>query len=126
MLFLVNDAVLRVDQGAARARLGGRKLGALTVDFLSRLGRELYAEEPLLHQAAPARARRLCGLIAARAPKVNAALFIAPARRCAPEAVSVRFARVDSAVMAHLLARQKQGDLSCLTADREVWRRLAA
>lgn len=126
MLFLMNDAVLTVDRGSPRGKLGGRKLSALTLDFVSRLGRELYAAEPLLHLAAPARARRLCALIAARGPRVNAALFVAPARACAPDAVSVRLAHVDTGVMAHLLARQKAGDLSCLTADREVWRRLAA
>lgn len=125
MQFLMNDAVLELDLSTL---LGGEgpELRALSLKAVAGLGRELYAEEPLLHRQAPGRARRLAALIVAKAPQVNAALFLAPARACPPAEVASRFAELDVGVMAGLTAKQRAGELTPVAADRHVWRRLAA
>lgn len=126
MLFLLNDVVLKLDtdvlsfaqQRSARAPLG--------FDFITRLGCELFSEDPLLHRNRSERARRLASLVVVKAPTINAALFVAPSAGCGPDQVSFRYAQVDFALMCSLSAKQKDGHLSPLDADRQVWRRLAA
>ena len=84
------------------------------------------SEEPLLHRKDIERAERLAALIVAKAPDINAALFIAPGRGCRTADVQVRYAQLGVEVMGALLERQKAGGLTNLEADRQVWRRLAA
>lgn len=125
MQFLMNDAVLDLDLTTLLDG-EGPQLRALSAKAVAALGRELYTEEPLLHRDAPERARRLAALIVAKAPDVNAALFVAPARACAPSEVSSRFAALHIAVLAGLTAQQRTGELTPVAVDRKVWRRLAA
>lgn len=125
MQFLMNDAVLDLDLTTLLDGEGPH-LRALSVQAVAQLGRELYAEEPLLHREAPERARRLAALIVAKAPDVNAAHFLAPARACRPAEVSSRFAALDVALLASLTAAQRAGELTPVGVDRKVWRRLAA
>ena len=73
MLFLLNDVVFRLDGVAMDARLGGEGLRKLEFPAILRMGQELFAAEPLLARTHPERALRLCALIAAKAPMVNAA-----------------------------------------------------
>jgi hypothetical protein len=126
MLFLLNDTVLRLDGAAVDAELGGRRV--LRLDFLAilRMGQELYAREPLLHRTHPDQARRLGALICAKAPMINAALFVAPALNCPPGEVTVRFIACPLALMSQLHDLQQAGELDAIRADRKIWRRLAA
>jgi hypothetical protein len=126
MLFLLNDAVLRLDGVAMEARLDGRRMLRLEFPEILRMGQELYSREPLLHRTNPARARRLCALIAAKAPMINAALFVPPALDCPPAEVTVRFVACQFEVMADLYNLQRTGELDAVSADRRIWRRLAA
>ncbi len=126
MLFLLNDVILNVQPGAAATPLDTRMLQALSPAALTRLGQEMYAEEPLLHRNDTDRASRLALLIAAKTPEVNAALFAAPAKGCSPEAVAVRYASLSIDAMALLFMEQKRGTLTPVVADNQVWRRLAA
>jgi hypothetical protein len=129
MLFLLNDVVFRLDGVAMGMRLGGARLGGahgLAFPAILRMGQELYAAEPLLQRTKPERARRLAALISAKAPMINAALFIAPSLHCAPDEVSVRFVGCEFEVMADLFTLQRNGRLDAIRADREIWRRLAA
>ncbi|HEY8003467.1 MAG TPA: hypothetical protein VIE16_04525 [Phenylobacterium sp.] len=126
MLFLLNDVVLRTDGVAMDAKLGGQRMLSLSFPEILRMGQELYAARPLLQRWAPDQARRLAALISAKAPSVNAALFVAPAVNCTPEEVTVRFANLQFEVMAGLATLQKDGELDALRADRAIWRRLAA
>jgi hypothetical protein len=57
---------------------------------------------------------------------INAALFLAPHENCSPNDVTVRFVACEFEVMADLWNLQRAGELGPLTADRRVWRRLAA
>src|SRR3712207_7738631 len=41
---------------------------------IERMGKEMYAQEPLLHRKDPERAARLAMLLAAKQPEINAAL----------------------------------------------------
>src|ERR1700692_2180732 len=109
MLFLLNDTVLRLDGVAMGARLGGGRMTSRESPAIFRMGQELYSREPLLQRTNPQRARRLAALISAKAPMINAALFIAPAFNCAPEEVTVRFVNCQFEVMADLFTLQ-QGD----------------
>jgi hypothetical protein len=126
MLFLLNDTVLRLDGVAMGAPLVGRASQQLQFPAILRMGQELFAREPLLQRTSPERARKLCGLIAAKAPMINAALFVAPARDCPPGEVTVRFVACQFEVMAELLTLQEAGALDAVAADRRIWRRLAA
>lgn len=125
MLFLLNDAMLTLDP-RAKPPLDTRSLSALSLNALTRLAQEMYAEEPLLHRRDPVRASRLALLIVARAPEINAALFAAPAKGCSPEAVAVRYAELSIEAMADLHLEHQARGLTPLVADRQVWRRLAA
>lgn len=126
MLFLMNDALLSLDAHGAVPPLAPQRFRALSLDFVLKLGAEMFAEAPLLHHTDPERARRLALLIRSKAPEVNAALFLAPAAACAPDEVTHRLAEVSIEAMAALYTRAREGLLDTISADREVWRRLAA
>jgi hypothetical protein len=126
MLFLMNDVVFKLDGVIMDARLGSERLRGLTLPSVIRMGQELFAAEPLLHRKKPERAQRLSALISGKAPMINAALFTAPAAECAPHEVQVRFVAAQFEVMADLYNLQRAGELDAVSADRKVWRRLAA
>ena len=126
MLFLLNDTVLRLDGVAMDARLNGRRMQNLEFPAILRMGQELFTREPLLQRTNPERARRLAALISAKAPSINAALFVAPSLDCSPSEVTVRFVVCQFEVMAELYNLQRAGELDAVSADRRIWRRLAA
>ena len=126
MLFLLNDTVLNLNAVALAPPVAAQRFGKLSLKFVSQLGAELFAEDPLLHLFSPERAMRLAALIVAKAPEVNAALFVAMARNCPIEQVAVRYAQVSFEVMGLLYSRQQDGLRNHLEADRQVWGRLAA
>ncbi len=126
MLFLMNDVLLNLDAYGSIPPIAPQRFRALSLDFVLKLGAEMFAENPLLHRQEPERARRLALLIRAKQPEVNAALFVAPAVACAPSEVSHRLAEVSMEAMAALYTRDREGLLDPVSADREVWRRLAA
>jgi hypothetical protein len=126
MLFLLNDTVLRLDGVAMGARLGGERMLRLEFPEILRMGQELYSREPLVQRTDPQKATRLCALITAKAPMINAALFVAPALNCAPSEVTVRFLICQFEVMADLQTMQQTGELDAVSVDRMIWRRLAA
>jgi len=126
MFFLLNDVVFDLDSVRLSPRMAARRFCALTLDAVSRMGQELYAETPLLHAERPERARRLASLIVAKAPLINAALFVAPRYGCSAAEVTLRFASLDGDTMDRLNARQQDSGLDTLWTDRQVWKRLAA
>ena len=126
MLFLLNDVILSFDPAELAPPIARDQFAKLSLNYVGKLGQELYAAEPLLHHKDLEKARRLAALILAKAPDVNAALFIAPSRGCLVDQVQVRYAQLGLEVMGSLFERQKAGALSNLEADRQVWRRLAA
>jgi len=126
MLFLMNDVVLSFDAAELAPPMERDRFAKLSMTYVSELGRELYAAEPLLHLKDVERATRLAALIISKTPEVNAALFIAPGRGCLVDQVQVRYAQIGLEVMGALLQRQKAGSLTNIEADRQVWRRLAA
>lgn len=126
MLFLMNDVVLDLAEMKLTPRLMADRFRALSFPAIMRMGQELYAETPLLHVERPNRARRLAALISAKAPTINAALFVVPGFQADPQEVTIRFAELGLSALDDLLTRQNQGHLDTLACDRQVWRRLAA
>ncbi len=126
MLFLLNDVVLNLDTGVISPTLEVRRFSAVSRKYVIRLGREAYAAAPRLQHTDPEKARRLALLIKAKEPEVNAALFVAPGDFCKPDDVLYRFASLGIEVIAKLQVRQDAGALDAVSADREVWKRLAA
>jgi hypothetical protein len=126
MLFLMNEVVLNLDTLDLTPPVAARRFARLSLPFVTQLGAEMFSEEPLLHRVAPDRAMRLAALIVAKQPDINAALFIAPARGCPVNQVQSRFCAIGFEVMGLLYERQRNGALTTLEADRQVWRRLAA
>ena len=126
MYFLLNDTLFELDERNLVSPLDARRFASLPLSYVIQLGQEMFAEDPLLARNWPERARRLAMLLAMKHPGVNAALFVAPARGCRPEQVGARFAELSIEVLAALHAKQNAGVLDAVSADREVWRRLAA
>lgn len=126
MLFLMNDVVLSFDAAELTPPMTRDRFAKLSLNYVGELGREMFAAEPLIQHKDLERAHRLAALIVAKAPDINAALFVAPARGCRVEDVQVRYAQLGLEVMGALMQRQKAGALTNLEADRQVWRRLAA
>ena len=126
MLFLMNDVVLSLDAADLAPPLTPVQLGALNLQAVSRLGQELFSEEPLLQRKSIERAHRLAALIVYMQPEVNAGLFVALARGVPHQDVAVRFASLGLEMMASLYARQKAGVLTNIDADKAVWQRFAA
>jgi hypothetical protein len=126
MLFLMNDVVLNLDTGSGLPSLEVRRFAAVSRKYVIRLGREAFAAAPRLQHTDPEKARRLALLIKSKAPEVNAALFVAPTDYCKPEMVLYRLAEINFDVIARLKTRQEAGVLDAVSADREVWKRLAA
>jgi hypothetical protein len=126
MLFLMNDVVLSLDALDLAPPATVKRFHALSLGFVGKLGQELFSEEPLLPRTAPERACRLAALISAKAPEINAALFVAPFQNCPVDQVAIRYVQISFEVMGLLYERQQSGALTTLEADRQVWRRLAA
>ena len=126
MFFLLNDVVLTVRGAELAPVVMLKRFRVLDFNFVQRLGQELYAEHPLLHFAKPERAKRLAALIMAKAPEINAAHFLAPGDDVEPDDVQARFAHIEIETMAYLYRRQQEGRLDAVTADSNVWKRLAA
>ena len=126
MLFLLNDVVFDLDEACPVTPADARRFEKLGFDYVLELGCELFAEDPLMHRTDPGRARRLAWLIAERSPEINAALFAAPARDCAPELVEPRFCALPEPVIRQLSSRAARGKLDAVAADRAVWNRMAA
>lgn len=126
MLFLMNEVVLNLDALDLAPPVTAQRFAKLNLQFVSQLGAELFSEEPLLQRVAPERAARLAALIVAKAPEINAALFVAPSKGCPVDQVQSRYASLGFEVMSVLYDRQRHGVLTTVEADRHVWRRLAA
>ena len=126
MYFLLNDALFNLTAQDLADDQVGRRFAAIDFDFVQQLGKELFAEHPLVQRTHPERAIKLCALILFKAPQINAALFVSPRKGCKPRDVGVRFASMDIDVVASLVKHQSAEGLTTAIADREVWRRLAA
>lgn len=126
MLFLLNDVVFDLDEASPVTPGDARRFENLDLDYVLELGCELFAEDPLMHQHDPQRARRLAWLIHDRSPEVNAALFAAPAAGCDPSLVEPQFCALPAAIMRQLKTRASKGKLDAVAADKAVWMRLAA
>jgi hypothetical protein len=126
MYFLLNDTILNLQGEDLSHAILARRFGSIGFDYVQTLGQELFSEEPLLQRAAPERAVKLAALINFKQPMINAALFVAPSTHCRPSQVGVRFASLDLPTMAGLQRAHSIGALDAVSADKEVWRRLAA
>jgi hypothetical protein len=126
MLFLLNDVVLNLSLQKLAPPLMSERFAPLTLGCVQLLGAELFSEEPRLQRLAVGRAERLAMLIVAKEPQINAALFVAPSKSCAPHKVAVRYASLGPTLLAGLYERQQRGALSAAIADTAVWGRLAA
>ena len=125
-LFLLNDTVLKLDRPALSAPRRSFDCSALSLAYVTGLGREMFARRPLLHRHAPEAARRLAALIRIKAPDVNAALFCAASDDAFPEAVESRLTHVEPRLLSRLQQEAAGGRGALIAVDRAVWRRLAA
>lgn len=126
MLFLLNNSLIQIEPARMASPLDARRFDAVSLSYVVQLGKELFSEEPLLHQAEPERAMRLAWLLNSKQPELNAALFVSSGRGCRLDDVTVRFCALPVETLATLHAKKQAGLLDAATADREVWRRLAA
>ena len=125
MYFLLNDVVLTLELQVLTPPMIARRFSALTLECVQKLGQEIFAEEPRLQHRRLERAKRLAALIVSKAPEVNAALFVAPARSCRYDHVAVRMASLDLALLSRLHSEQQSGRLTPAIADQLVWAQAA-
>lgn len=125
MHFLINDTLFDLD-ARCLPPLDARRFETLDLAYVIKLGKEMFAEEPMLAREHPSRAHRLAILLSLKEPAMNAALFVAPFKGCRPDDVGARFAGLSFEVIAALYAKQAAGALDPVAADRDVWRRMAA
>ena len=125
MYFLLNDVVLTLELQLLTPPMIARRFSSLTLECVEQLGQEIFAEEPRLQHRRLERARRLAALIVSKAPDVNAALFVAPARGCRFDQVAVRLASLDVSLLARLHVEQQSGRLTPAVADQLVWAQAA-
>jgi hypothetical protein len=131
MLFLLNDVVYRMDPANLALSKAHRSEAAKPLRDVEHKIRKLYATDPRLHRTSPERAALIIKLIIAKLPDVNAAWFGAPAKKCDPKRVRIRYASVDIEVIADVYGRQLRGASSPAIVENLVWqhvpmRRLAA
>ncbi len=126
MLFLINDSVFDLANAELSLPAAAYRYRRLSLEFIGSLGAELFSEDPRLAANDSERALRLAVMIAAAAPRINAAQFLAPTRRCPPRSVTIRFETVAPDVLVELYAKQKSGALTPWLIDSRVWGRLAA
>jgi hypothetical protein len=125
LYFLLNDVVLTLELQVLTPPMLARRFSALTLENVQQLGQEIFAEEPRLQHRRLERAKRLAALIISKAPDVNAALFVAPARGCRFDHVAVRMASLDLALLSRLHNEQQSGRLTPAIADQLVWAQAA-
>jgi len=125
LYFLLNDVVLDVDTGHMMHPLDAERFSALSIDYIAQLGREMFAEDAMVHRNNPERARRLCYLIQLKMPRINAAQFYV-VDRGDPSAVETDFQSIHEMALGMMLDQQKAGTLDARKVDAAVWHRLAA
>jgi len=121
----LNDVVLNVDTGHMMHPLDAERFSALSIDYIAQLGKEMFAEDAMVHRNNPERARRLCYLIHLKMPRVNAAQFYV-VNQGDPSAVETDFQSIHEMALGMMLDQQKAGTLDARKVDAAVWHRMAA
>lgn len=126
MYFLLNDIILYIDYNGMMQPLDADRFAALSPDYIAQLGREMFAEDPLVHRKNPERARRLAYLINLKMPRINAAQFFVMANNGSPDSVDTEFKALNDLALGAMYQQQMAGMLDATKVDQEVWHRLAA
>jgi len=126
MYFLLNDHILEIDQSRMMHPLDKERFSALSMDYISQLGREMFALDPNAHRTSPDRAKRLCYLISLKLPRVNAASFANVDHSGGPEGVEASFKSLNEIAMTMMFQQQAKGELNAQKVDSAVWHRMAA
>ena len=121
MLFLLNDVVFTLDPPCPAPLRDERRFDPLDLDAAIELACELFADHPDLQHTHPERARRIAWLLSKKSDGLNAALFTAPQKGCAPELVEPRFCALRDLMMQQLVKRADAGKLHARTTDRAIW-----
>jgi len=124
--FLLNDMVLELEPARMGQPLDSQRFEALSVDYIARLGKEMFAEDPEAHRHDPERARRLCYLLHLKMPRINAAQFFNMATNGRPDEVDASFKSLNEMAMGMMYQQQQQGQLDAQKVDHAVWQRRAA
>ena len=126
MSFLLNDVIFELADGSFALPPPEANSRRLSMGDVTYLGAELFAEMPSLHRHNPKRCLRLIGLILSKSSNINAALFLAPSRGCAPHLVTVRYAELSIEIMADLVMQQTRSRLTSVYVNSQVWSRAAS
>ncbi|MFT4090225.1 MAG: hypothetical protein QM645_05795 [Asticcacaulis sp.] len=126
MYFLLNDMVLELEPARMGQPLDRQRFEALTIDYIARLGKEMFAADPQAHRKDPERARRLCYLLHLKMPRINAAQFFNMGTAGKPEEVDTSFKSLNDMAMGMMYQQQQKGQLNAQSVDSAVWQRRAA
>lgn len=126
MYFLLNDMVLELEPSRMGQPLDGQRFEALSIDYIARLGKEMFAADPQAHRKDPERARRLCYLLYLKMPRINAAQFFNLGTSGKPDEVDASFKSLNEMAMGMMYQQQQQGQLDAQKVDHAVWQRRAA
>ena len=126
LYYLINDRVLEIHTDQMMQPLETERFEALSLDYLVQLGKEMFAEDPMVHRNNPERARRLCYLVHLKLPRVNALSFFLPYEKCPAAAVIFEYKSIHTQVIDMLHTQQILGQLDINKVDQAVWGRMAA
>lgn len=126
MFFLLNDVILDINPQSMMHPLDQERFSALSMDYISQLGREMFAADPNAHRNSPEKARRLAFLISLKMPRINAAQFFTSSPMSGLEGVEATYKSLNDMAMGMMFEQQSKGDLDAQKVDHAVWHRLAA
>ena len=126
MQFLINDIILDFEPATMLNPVDSGRFSELSVDYITQLGQEMFALDPLVHRNHAERVRRLCFLLHLKMPKTNAAQFFVTSTSGNPQDVHVQYKSLNEMVLNMMYQQQKAGQLNAQKVDDAVWQKLAA
>jgi len=124
MLFLVNDLIVELNPESMVNPLDEERFSTLSLDYISHLGKEMFAANPMAHRHTPERAKRLAYLIHLKTPRTNAVSF-SLTQAGGLDGVDVEFKSLSEVILSVLYEQQSSGDLDTQKIDMAVWNRAA-
>lgn len=106
--------------------LDAQRFEALSLDYITQLGKEMFNDDPNAHRSNSERARRLCYLILQKMPRINAAQFYANGTSGRAEDMGVDLKALNEMVLGMMYQEQMRGQLNSQKVDQAVWHRMAA
>ncbi len=129
MLFLLNDKVFKIADGASIMNEAGLPMTFATKSSVSQIIiaiQTAFMECPELITKEPVKAAALCWVLNSKS-KANCAMFVPSVQKLkSPSQIAYRLANVNLTLLGTLNAMQEQGRLTPRVINENVWSKIAA